>query len=63
MSDLPQKKLSEADQARVDQYLKSGVNQVQRKPFRPLLLLLLLVILLTLLSLLSVFIAQTKGVV
>ncbi|GAA5445912.1 hypothetical protein Misp06_04119 [Microbulbifer sp. NBRC 101763] len=63
MSDTPQKKLSAEDQARVDQYLQSGVNQVERKPFRPWLLLLVVVVVLTLLSLLSVFIAQTKGVV
>lgn len=63
MSDISQKKLSEEDQSKVDQYLKSGVNEVERKPFRPWLLLLVIVVVLTLLSLLSVFIAQTKGVV
>lgn len=57
------KKLSDEDQARVDKYLRSGVNDVERKPFRPLLLLLVIVGVLTLLSLLSVLIARTKGVV
>jgi len=63
MSDIPQKKLSEEDQARVDQYLQSGVNKVERKPFRPWLLLLVVVVVLTMLSLVSVYIAKTKGVV
>ncbi|AMX01468.1 DUF3094 family protein [Microbulbifer thermotolerans] len=63
MSEKPEKKLSDADQARVDKYLHSGFNQVERKPFRPLLLLLVIVVVLSLLSLLSVFIASTKGVV
>jgi|GEM_PF-818323 len=55
--------LSDEDQDRVDKYLRSGVNKVERKPFRPLLLLLVIVGVLTLLSLLSLFIARTKGVV
>lgn len=59
----PNKKLSAEDQARVDEYLQRGVNKVERKPFRPLLLLLVIVGVLTLLSLLSIFIARTKGVV
>ncbi|BBM00912.1 DUF3094 family protein [Microbulbifer sp. GL-2] len=63
MSDIPQKKLSEEDQARVDHYLQSGVNKVERKPFRPWLLLLVVVVALTMLSLVSVYIAKTKGVV
>lgn len=57
------KKLSDEDQARVDQFLHSGVNETERKPFRPLLLLGVIVVVLTLLSLLSLFIASTKGVV
>ncbi|MBB5211369.1 DUF3094 family protein [Microbulbifer hydrolyticus] len=60
---IPPKKLSDQDQARVDQYLKSGYNDVERKPFRPFLLLGVIVGVLTLLSLLSLFIARTKGVV
>ncbi|WP_193165586.1 DUF3094 family protein [Microbulbifer hainanensis] len=57
------KKLSAEDQAKVDKYLRSGVNRVERRPFRPLLLLFVIVAVLTLLSLLSLFIARTKGVV
>lgn len=67
MSETPgeqsRKKLSDADQAKVDKYLHSGVNRVERKPFRPLLLLLVIVGVLTALSLLSILIARTKGVV
>jgi hypothetical protein len=60
---MPNKKLSDEDQARVDKYLRSGVNDVERKPFRPLLLLAIIIGVLTALSLLSLFIARTKGVV
>ena len=35
-------KLSDADQARVDAFLKRGVNSVERKPFKPLVLIFLL---------------------
>ena len=38
------KKLSEADQARVDAFLERGVNSVERKPFKPLFLIFLLMI-------------------
>lgn len=63
MAEKPEKKLSDEDQAKVDRYLHSGTNRVERKPFRPLLLLAVIVGVLTLLSLASVFIARTKGVV
>lgn len=62
-STIPPKKLSDEDQAKVDRYLKSGHNDVERKPFRPFLLLGIILAVLTLLSLLSLFIARTKGVV
>ncbi|WNZ56776.1 DUF3094 family protein [Microbulbifer sp. ANSA003] len=63
MLDPSEKKLSDEDQAKVDKYLQSGINSVERKPFRPWVLLLGLLALLTLLSLLSLYIAQTKGIV
>jgi len=59
----PPKKLSDEDQARVDAYLNSGHNDVERKPFRPFLLLAVILGVLTALSLLSLVIARTKGVV
>ena len=60
---IPPKKLSDEDQAKVDRYLNSGHNDVERKPFRPFLLLGIILAVLTLLSLLSLVIARTKGVV
>ncbi|AOS96712.1 hypothetical protein AUP74_01252 [Microbulbifer aggregans] len=60
---MPEKKLSDEDQAKVDKYLHTGVNRVERKPFRPLLLLGIIVGVLTVLSLVSLLIARTKGVV
>ncbi|WP_428819878.1 DUF3094 family protein [Microbulbifer sp. MCCC 1A16149] len=62
-STVPPKKLSDEDQAKVDAYLKSGYNDVERKPFRPFLLLGVILVVLTALSLLSLVIARTKGVV
>ena len=60
---IPPKKLTDEDQAKVDAYLKSGYNDVERKPFRPFLLLGVILAVLTALSLLSLLIARTKGVV
>lgn len=57
------KKLSDQDQARVDQYLQEGANKIARKPFRPWLLLMVIVAVLSVLSLLSLFIASTKFIV
>ncbi|MEO0435858.1 MAG: DUF3094 family protein [Pseudomonadota bacterium] len=50
------------DQQRVDEFLKRGVNSVERKPFRPILLMLLLIVVVTTLSLLSQLIANLGGV-
>ncbi|MBV1931080.1 MAG: DUF3094 domain-containing protein [Porticoccaceae bacterium] len=36
------RKLSDEDMARVDEYLSSPIHQVERKPYRPWLLLLVL---------------------
>jgi hypothetical protein len=54
--------LKPEDQARVDGFLKRGVNSVERKPFRPLLLMIMLVVVVTLLSLLSQGLARWAGV-
>lgn len=67
-SDSPQpdsrepQKLSEADQAKVDAFLESGVNSVERKPFRPLFLIFLLMAVVAGFSLLSQGIAQWAGI-
>lgn len=55
--------LSEADQARVDSYLNRPIHQVERKPFRLLLLFGVVIAVLTVLSLLSYGIAWQHGVV
>ncbi|MBA6413967.1 DUF3094 family protein [Parahaliea sp. F7430] len=39
----PENRLYPEDQAKVDAFLSSGVNSVERKPFRPLRLLLVLI--------------------
>lgn len=51
------------DQAKVDQYLMSNVNDVERKPFRPLLLLGIIFLVLGGLTLVSYLIARSHGVV
>jgi len=48
-----QRKLSEEDQARVDEYLASGYNRSVRKPFRPLRLLLVIIVVVSSLTILS----------
>ena len=56
------KKLSDADQANVDAFLKRGVNSVERKPFKPLFLIFLLMAVVAAFSLLSQGIAQWAGI-
>ena len=55
-------KLSDADQAKVDAFLKRGVNSVERKPFKPLFLVFLLMAVVAAFSLLSQGIAQWAGI-
>lgn len=50
------------DQARVDQYLREGYNDVERKPFRPLRMMAMLTVVVTAFSILSVVIARVAGV-
>ena len=56
------KKLSDADQAKVDDFLETGVNSVERKPFRLLRLIFLLMAVVAGFSLLSQGIAQWAGI-
>ena len=56
------KKLSDADQARVDAFLRRGVNSVERKPFKPLTLIFLLMAVVAAFSLLSQGVAQWAGI-
>jgi len=51
-------KLSAEDKARVEKYLSSPIHQVERKPFRPLIMMLGLVAVVVSLSLLSLLISR-----
>lgn len=55
--------LSAEDQARVDDFIRSGYNDVERKPFRPMMLLLFLFIVVSALGGLAYLIALLEGVV
>jgi hypothetical protein len=57
-----EKQLSDEDMARVEQYLNSGYNDTERKPFRPLRMMLLLLVVVSTLSALSMFIAKQAGI-
>jgi hypothetical protein len=50
------------DQKKVDEFITRGVNSVDRKPFRPLLLMIMLVAVVTSLSALSLILARSAGV-
>jgi uncharacterized membrane protein len=58
----PERELRPEDQQRVNEFLKRGVNSVERKPFRPVLLMVMLIVVVTALSLLSQWIANIAGV-
>jgi hypothetical protein len=57
------RRLSDEDQARVNQYLNQPIYRVQRKAFRPWLLLGIILLVMTALSLLSYLLAYLHGVV
>ncbi len=57
-----QNRLYPEDQAKVDEFVKRGINSVQRKPFRPMRLLLLLIAMVLGLSVLSQFVARWAGI-
>ena len=59
---MEEPRLSEEDQAKVDAFVSTGINSVERKPFRPLRLLLFLVVVVTGLSVLSLLLARLEGV-
>ena len=50
------------DQKKVDEFLKRGVNSVERKPFRPMRLLIMLIAVVMGLSILSQFLARWAGI-
>lgn len=51
------------DQKKVDEFLRSNVNDVERQPFRPLRLLAIIFGILGLLTLVSYLVALSHGVV
>ena len=55
-------RLHPEDQARVDEFIRRGVNSVERKPFRPLRLLIILIAIVLGLSIFSQFLARWAGV-
>ncbi len=59
---MKENQLYPEDQARVDQYLREGYNDVERKPFRPLYMMAMLTTVVTLFSILAIVIARVAGV-
>lgn len=57
-----QNRLQPEDQARVDEFIRRGVNSVERKPFRPLRLLVILIFIVMGLSIFSQFLARWAGI-
>ena len=59
---MEEPRLSPEDQARVDEYVSTGIRAVERKPFRPLRLLLFLVVIVSGLTGLSLLLAEVSRV-
>jgi hypothetical protein len=57
-----ERKLYPEDQARVDEYLRTGYNDVERKPFRPLYMMIMLNVVTIALLALSKWIAYSAGI-
>jgi hypothetical protein len=57
-----ERKLYPEDQARVDEHVRTGYNDVERKPFKPLRMMLMLTIVVTAFSAVSVLIAHFAGI-
>lgn len=55
-------KLYPEDQAKVDAFLKMGVNSTNRKPFRPFRLLVILIVIVSGLTYASLKLAEISGV-
>lgn len=51
------------DQRKVDEFISSNVNDVERKPFKPLKLLAIIVAVLGVVTLVSYVVAVTHGVI
>jgi len=55
------RELSAEDQQKVDEFLRAGVNSVERKPFKPLRLMFMLLVVVTGLSIFSLLLARSYG--
>jgi hypothetical protein len=62
VQEKPEPRLYPEDQAKVDEFVKRGVNSVERKPFRPLRLLFMLIAVVVGLSVLSQLLARLTGI-
>jgi hypothetical protein len=58
---MEQRRLSDEDKARVEQFLDTPVNRIKRKPFRPIYLLIMLMVSITALMALSKYLASLIG--
>ncbi len=54
--------LSEEDQARVDQYLSSGFNKTEKKPYHPWILLLVLFVVVSAMGLFALWLTDFVGI-
>ncbi|MCX2979755.1 DUF3094 family protein [Halieaceae bacterium IMCC14734] len=59
---MEEPRLSPEDQAKVDAFVSSGLNSVERKPFRPIRLMLFLIVVVSGLSFMSLLLAEWAGV-
>lgn len=57
------RKLSDEDQKRVDEYLHSGYNRTEKKPYKPLTLLFVLWVVVTLLGIVALALTRLAGIV
>lgn len=57
------RRLSPEDQAKVDEFISSGYNSVERRPFRPFRLLLVLWVVVSLLGIVAWVYAKYLGLV
>lgn len=57
-----ERRLYPEDQAKVDEFLRTGYNDVERKPFRPLYMMLLLTAVTFGLSGLAIWITHEAGI-
>ena len=57
-----QNRLYPEDQEKVDKFVNTGINSVERKPFRPMRLLIMLIVVVMGLSIFSQFLARWAGI-